>query len=177
MNCWLRNTLIKYTLKCANDHIFDGWFQNSSSFDKQNQDDLIHCPQCGSTMVEKTLMAPTVTGTKAQKSVAMPDLSIPEISNNEPMEGNPALATIPEPLVHGDKTVQAVVEKMRELRQWVEKNTDNVGDDFANKARKMHYGEEERRGIYGKATFEEAQDLIDDGIDFLPLPALPEDNN
>lgn len=86
-------------------------------------------------------------------------------------------ATIPEPLVHGDETMQAVVQKMRELRSWVEANTENVGDKFADKARKMHFGEEEHRGIIGKATFEEAQELIDDGVDFLPLPALPEDNN
>ena len=73
--------------------------------------------------------------------------------------------------------MRAVVDKMRELRTWVEDNAVNVGDKFAEKAREIHYGEEGAHGIFGKATFEEAQELIDEGVDFMPLPALPEDNN
>ena len=168
--------MIKYTLKCQNNHVFDGWFPNSIAFDDQNDMGLISCPSCGDTKIEKTLMAPSVTGTKKQsESTELLDSEAstpPQQTESELMP-----TTIPEPLVHGNETMQAVVEKMRELRSWVEANTENVGDKFADKARKMHFGEEDRQGIIGKATFEEAQELIDDGIDFLPLPALPEDNN
>lgn len=179
--------MIKYTLKCSNDHVFDGWFSNSGAFDEQKHMGLIACPSCGDVDISKTLMAPSVTGTKMQSAhyesedetatLVAPSNITPPQSNTETIEADPIPTTIPEPLVHGDKTMKAVVEKMRELRSWVEANTENVGDQFANKARKMHFGEEEHRGIIGKATFEEAQDLIDDGVDFMPLPVLPEDNN
>lgn len=168
--------MIKYTLKCSNDHVFDGWFSNSIAFDEQKDMGLVSCPSCGETEIKKTLMTPSITGAKTQgDSAEQTDTTVldaPIASDSELLP-----TTIPEPLVHGDETMQAVVEKMRELRSWVEANTENVGDKFADKARKMHFGEEERHGIIGKATFEEAQELIDEGVDFLPLPALPEDNN
>ncbi|MEP2942515.1 MAG: DUF1178 family protein [Hyphomicrobiales bacterium] len=168
--------MIKYTLKCSNGHVFDGWFSNSVAFDEQKDMGLVSCPSCGETEIKKTLMAPSITGTKTQgNSTEQPDAI--DLDTPIPRDSELLPTTIPEPLVHGDETMQAVVEKMRELRSWVEANTENVGDKFADKARKMHFGEEDRHGIIGKATFEEAQELIDDGVDFLPLPALPEDNN
>lgn len=168
--------MIKYTLKCSDGHMFDGWFGNSSAFDDQKDAGLVSCPYCGTPEIEKTLMTPTVTGTKMQTS---PHVCAPEKETQLPIvaDTNNAPTMIPEPLVHGDETMRAVVAKMRELRSWVQSNTENVGDKFAEQARKMHLGEEEHRGIFGKATFDEAQELIDDGVDFLPLPSLPEDNN
>lgn len=179
--------MIKYALKCSEDHLFDGWFSSSSAFESQKKMGLVTCPYCGTDEVEKTLMAPSVTGTKMQGQL---------VETAETEAGAPAMApvpapapvssvgdadiipaTIPEPLVHGDDTMRAVVDKMRELRTWVESNAVNVGDKFAEKAREIHYGEEDAHGIFGKATFEEAQELIDEGVDFMPLPALPEDNN
>ena len=179
--------MIKYALKCSEDHLFDGWFGSSSAFDKQKEMGLVTCPYCGTDEVEKTLMAPSVTGTKMQgetvetvtldaeasAAAAVPTVTPP----SEVSEADIIPATIPEPLVHGDDTMRAVVNKMRELRTWVEDNAVNVGDKFAEKAREIHYGEEDAHGIFGKATFEEAQELIDEGVDFMPLPALPEDNN
>lgn len=173
--------MIKYTLKCPDAHVFDGWFGSSSSFDKQKEMGLVSCPFCGSNEVEKTLMTPSVTGTKMQGEILPPlgddqdSVSEASVPQSEVIE--PVPSVIPEPLVHGDETLRAVVEKMRDLRAWVESNADNVGDKFAENARKMHYGEEGRRGIFGKATFDEAQELIDEGVEFLPLPSLPEDNN
>lgn len=117
-------------------------------------------------------MAPSVTGTKMQKG----DKEIPA-PTVVPYDDEPMPTVIPEPLVHGDVTMKAVVEKMRELRNWVENNAENVGEKFAEKARKMHFGKEKHHGIFGRATFDEAQGLMDDGIDFMPLPGLPEDNN
>ena len=149
---------------------------------------LVTCPYCGTDEVEKTLMAPSVTGTKMQgESVdaggentdgeAAASAPVPVPSPAVVSEADIIPATIPEPLVHGDDTMRAVIDKMRELRTWVEDNAVNVGDKFAEKAREIHYGEEDAHGIFGKATFEEAQELIDEGVDFMPLPALPEDNN
>ena len=148
------------------------------------------CPYCGSTEVEKTLMAPSVTGTKKQgdsvedsEASTVEGSDTPDTGLSAPAstltvsEADVVPATIPEPLVHGDDTMRAVVEKMRELRSWVQNNAVDVGDKFAQKAREIHYGDEENHGIFGKATFEEAQELIDEGVDFMPLPALPEDNN
>lgn len=179
--------MIKYALKCSEDHLFDGWFGSSSAFEKQQEMGLVTCPYCGTDQVEKTLMAPSVTGTKMQgetvDSAAADDgagapAPVPAQSPSSNIsEADIIPATIPEPLVHGDDTMRAVVDKMRELRTWVEGNAVNVGDKFAEKAREIHYGEEDAHGIFGKATFEEAQELIDEGVDFMPLPALPEDNN
>ena len=184
--------MIKYALKCSEDHLFDGWFGSSSAFEDQQKMGLITCPYCGTDEVEKTLMAPSVTGTKMQgevvETVTLDAEAVTEAAAAPVPEPVPAPAsgvseadvipaTIPEPLVHGDDTMRAVVDKMRELRSWVENNAVNVGDKFAEKAREIHYGEEDAHGIFGKATFEEAQELIDEGVDFMPLPALPEDNN
>lgn len=168
--------------------MFDGWFANSATFDHQKSAGLITCPVCGAEEVEKALMAPTVTGTKKQGLVIEHDEPSPKDGGQviAPAPTHPVAldigpevlpTTIPEPLLHGDDTMRAVVEKMRELRSWVEDNAVNVGDKFAEKAREIHYGDDEPKGIYGKATFEEAQELIDEGVDFMPLPALPEDNN
>jgi len=169
--------VIKYTLKCSNEHIFDGWFSNSGAFDEQKEMGLVACPSCGSSNIEKTLMAPSVTGTKMQGENSRTHEALTTRALPVPIEPELMSATIPEPLLHGDATMQAVIQKMRELRSWVEANTENVGDKFAERARKMHFGEEDRHGIIGKATFEEAQELLDDGVDFFPLPGLPEDNN
>ena len=181
--------MIKYALKCSEDHLFDGWFGSSAAFDKQKEMGLVTCPYCGTDEVEKTLMAPSVTGTKMQgesvdaggentdgEAAASAPVPVPSPASTV-SEVDIIPATIPEPLVHGDDTMRAVIDKMRELRTWVEDNAVNVGDKFAEKAREIHYGEEDAHGIFGKATFEEAQELIDEGVDFMPLPALPEDNN
>ena len=120
-------------------------------------------------------MAPSVTGTKMQGEAvetvtldaeASAAAAVPAVAPPlEVSEADIIPATIPEPLVHGDDTMRAVVDKMRELRSWVENNAVNVGDKFAEKAREIHYGEEDAHGIFGKATFEEAQELIDEGVD------------
>ena len=121
-------------------------------------------------------MAPAVTGTKMQGDPSQPPSKGKKAASPD-LETGLLPAIVPEPLVHGDDTMQAVIAKMRELRSWVENNAENVGERFAEKARKIHYGEEDHRGIFGKATFDEVQRLMDDGIDFLPLPGLPEDNH
>ena len=141
--------MIRFSLACQNEHSFDGWFRNSEDFEKQKKRGLIACPDCGSVKVEKALMAPSVsTGRKREKMA---------LAMNA--EQKKALAQL-----------KALSEKLRE-------NADYVGDKFAEEARKIHFGETDPRGIYGEATPEEAKDLVEDGVEFMPLPVFPDDRN
>jgi hypothetical protein len=141
--------MIRFSLACQNEHSFDGWFRNSEDFEKQKKRGLIACPDCGSVKVEKALMAPSVsTGRKREKMA---------LAMNA--EQKKAMAQL-----------KALSEKMRE-------NADYVGDKFAEEARKIHFGETDPRGIYGEATPEEAKSLVEDGVEFMPIPVFPEDRN
>jgi hypothetical protein len=141
--------MIRFSLHCDNDHDFDGWFRSGEDFETQNKRGLVSCPTCHSAKVEKALMAPAVTtGRKAEK-VAL-------IASDE------------------QRKMMAMVKEMAEN---VRKTADYVGDKFAEEARKIHFGDAEARGIYGEATVEEARQLADDGVEFMPLPLLPEDQN
>jgi hypothetical protein len=147
--------MIRYDLQCENGHSFDGWFRDSAAYDAQAAARLVTCSVCGSTTVEKQLMAPRL-GVKANRKDSEPQKMLAG-----PMEPK----------------AQALLKVMRELRSEVEKNAENVGRQFAEEARRIHYGEAEKRGIYGEATGEEARNLIEEGIDVHPLPKLPEDSN
>ncbi len=148
--------MIRYSLACEKDHEFDGWFAGSEAFEKQLKRGLVECPECGSIKVHKALMTP----------------GVPRKSNTK-AEDTPVKALN----VPADPKVQALVEMVRQLREHVKTNADYVGDQFAEKARRIHYGEEEARGIYGEATIEQAMELHEEGVDVLPLPKLPEDGN
>ena len=146
--------MIRYDLICGEGHSFDGWFSNSGSFDEQAEAGLVSCPTCGSNAVEKQLMTPGI-----------------------PIKGN-RRSEAKQPVFTGTDPRQAMLLKMmRELRQSVEANADYVGDKFAEEARRIHYEEAEKRGIYGEATIEEAKSLVEEGIEVHPLPKLPEDTN
>jgi hypothetical protein len=141
--------MIHLALRCEHDHAFDGWFRNSEDFEKQKKSGLVSCPSCGSSSVDKALMAPSVsTGRKKEKMA---------LAMNAAQKK--AMAEL-----------KALTEKMRE-------NADYVGDKFAEEARKIHFGEADQRGIYGEATAEEAKSLAEDGVEFMPLPVIPDDQN
>ena len=146
--------MIRYDLICNDGHEFDGWFRDSGTYDSQAGSGLVTCPQCGSAKVGKQLMTPGIPAKANRKSIAA-----------KPMfaSGNPRQAQL--------------LAMMREVRQQVEANADYVGDKFAEEARKIHYEEAEKRGIYGEATAEDASALVEEGIDIHPLPRLPEDGN
>ena len=148
--------MIRYDLICDKGHAFDGWFSDSEAFEKQVKRGFVECSQCGSTRVEKQLMAPRV-GTKSNKK-----------SDAKPQR----MAAVP-----ADPRMAEMMTMMREMRRHVEETAENVGDKFADEARKIHYGETEERGIFGNATADEAKSLIEEGIEVLPLPRLPEDRN
>ena len=139
--------MISYTLICAKEHEFEGWFQNAAAFDEQKAARKIVCPVCGSKKVEKGLMAPSVA-TAERKQAA-----------------------------RETKMKAALYQGLKQMRAEVEKNCDYVGADFAEEARKIHYGETEARNIYGEATPEEARELDDEGIEVQAIPWVDSKEN
>ena len=156
--------MIRYALRCERDHTFESWFQSSSAFDQQVKRKLVTCPVCGSANIEKAIMAPQIVSKKGRKRTPPVPAQAPEAPRPDPT-----------PLMMAQE--RELRAKLKELRDHIIKNADNVGDRFANEARKMHYGEIEHRPIYGEASPDEARTLIDEGIEVSPLPVLPEDRN
>ena len=135
--------MISFNIKCANDHVFEAWFNSGDAYDKQAAAGEIACPICGNCTVEKAPMAPRVNMGKSRQVAT---------------KGPPAAM---------------IREVINEIHRHVEKNTENVGEEFAEEARRIHYGEAEERGIRGVASDEEVQDLADENIDVCRLPTLP----
>jgi hypothetical protein len=160
--------MIRYTLRCEREHTFESWFQNSAAYDSQAKRKLVSCPVCDSVKVEKAIMAPRIVGKKGrERAEPVPAPAAP------PAE--PPVAAGSTPLLMAQE--RELRAKIKELRDHIVKNADNVGEKFPNEARKMHYGEIEHRPIYGEASPEEAKSLIDEGVEVSPLPVLPDDRN
>lgn len=141
--------MIKYTLKCDQDHAFESWFQSAKAYDSLAAAGHLSCAMCGSGEVSKAIMAPRVR--PARTAVAK--------AGAQPMALNAP-----------NSDAEAALAKMR---AHVEQNSDYVGNDFAKAAREMHLGEAPERSIYGSAGPEEAKALIEDGVPVLPLPFMP----
>lgn len=146
--------MIRYALACENGHRFESWFADSNAFDTLRAADAVLCPECSSAAVEKTLMTPQVA--TARKKDAKKDKM--RLAANHGMRAE-------------------AVAALRKIRDHVTENADYVGDKFPEEARKIHYEEAEPRGIYGEATGEEAKALDEEGVEFHPLPVLPEEQN
>ena len=142
--------MIHYSLVCDKSHKFDGWFANAAAYDAQKLRGLVTCPICLTTTVDKAIMAPAVNRTDNSEKVS---LSI------------------------GHPEHQKLRDAMLALRNKVTSEADYVGDKFADEARKIHFKEVDPRGIYGEATKEEVAGLLEDGVDFMPLPSLKEEHN
>ena len=140
--------MITYSLACDNQHKFDAWFRSAEAYEEQHAQGIVTCPVCGSLKVEKALMAPALRMTSDKISV----------STGHPMQSE-------------------IREFLRAMRKKVTSEADYVGDKFAEEARKIHFKEADARGIYGEATRDEVAELLDEGVDFLPLPQLPEEAN
>jgi hypothetical protein len=141
--------VIRFSLICEHDHEFEAWFRSGDDFEAQKRRGFVDCPTCGSSKVQKALMAPAVSTGRKREKIA---LAMGEAQKE-------AMAQL-----------KALSRKMRE-------NADYVGDKFAEEARKIHFGETDQRGIYGEATPEEAKGLADDGVEFMPIPVFPDDRN
>jgi hypothetical protein len=157
--------VIRYALVCHQDHAFESWFANSTAYDKQVKRKLVTCPVCDSAKVEKAIMAPRLA--RKDKSTSMP-------APVEAPVSAPTEATTPVMISPQEREFRA---KLKELREQLTSNSDNVGKKFPEEARKMHYGEIEHRSIYGEASPQDAKALHEEGIEFHPLPVLPDERN
>jgi hypothetical protein len=146
--------MIHYQLCCAEGHEFDGWFSGSAGFEVQAAQNLIACPSCGDTNVNRALMAPSLARKGRDVTIIPPEPPAPE---------QKLAVQLPEP-------VRTALQK---LRTEIERNCDYVGENFATEARKIHYGEAAPRGIYGESTPEEVEALADDGIEIAQIPWVP----
>jgi hypothetical protein len=135
--------MIRYALRCKNEHEFDAWFRSGDAYDEQRAKMGVECPDCGSHEVEKALMAPSLAKGALTKTATPP----PE-------------------------AMRKMHVMMSALRKHVEENSDYVGDKFAEEARRIHYGETEKHDIYGEATLDEARELLEEGVEVAPLPGL-----
>ena len=138
--------MIVFDLKCGKSHVFEAWFPDNATFESQCKDRKIECPVCGGKKIEKAPMAPNIA-----------------VSNT----AGGAKA--------GEETAAAAkfLSKCRELREEVEKNSDYVGPQFAEEARRIHYGESDKRSIYGEASDRDAQELHEEGVPIASIPWLP----
>jgi hypothetical protein len=156
--------MIRYNLRCEQGHAFESWFQSSSAYETQEKRKLVNCPSCGSAKVERAIMAPQIVSKKARETAAPAPAASTDVTA-------PASTSL---MMAQERELRA---KLKELRDHIVKNADNVGERFPNEARKMHYGDIEHRPIYGEASPDEARALIDEGVEVSPLPVLPDDRN
>ena len=147
--------MITYQLKCTSGHEFEAWFRNSAGYDEQCASGDISCPLCGDQEITKAIMAPAI-GKKGNSSTPS-------------VEPNPEL----DPEQRASEVAREVLDAVESIRQHVEDNCDYVGNDFAEEARKIHYGEADERGIYGEATAEDNQALDEEGIEVFRIPTGP----
>ena len=141
--------MIKYNLKCHNDHEFESWFSDSKEFDKLNKKNLLECIYCNSRKIDKSIMSPMVSNSINERDV-----------QNE--------------LTH--KIIKQEKQKLLELRKFVEKNFDYVGKDFSKKVREVYYDKKNKKAIYGTTTPKEREDLSEEGIDLFSIPWVNKDN-
>ena len=160
--------MILYRLRCSKGHEFESWFKDSKSYERQEKKSLIGCAVCGDSKVARAVMSPRIGNAGKAMVVAEPPTA-------------PAPAPAPTPQQQQMAALAKHIPKeMREtllkLREQVEKNCEHVGPKFAEEARKIHYGESDKRGIYGETSDEEAEALAEEGIEFGRLSWIPRGN-
>jgi hypothetical protein len=161
--------MIHYNLRCERGHAFESWFQSSAAYEQQEKRKLVNCPVCGSAKVERAIMAPRIVSKNARDRDEPVPAAAPAPAATE------VAATASTPLLMAQE--RELRAKLKELRDHIVKNADNVGERFPNEARKMHYGDIEHRPIYGEASPDEARALVEEGVEVSPLPVLPDDRN
>ena len=140
--------MIKYNLKCENEHEFESWFSNSDEFEKLNLKGLLECIYCSSKKIKKSIMAPMVSFSKKD------EIQIETINKKLKNEKN----------------------KLMNLRNYIEKNFEFVGADFSKKVREIYYDKKNKKAIYGTTTLKEREELAEEGIDLLSIPWVNKDN-
>jgi hypothetical protein len=161
--------MIRYALVCQKGHGFDGWFRSSDDYDAQRKRRLVSCPSCGTTKVEKAVMAPRVVPS---------DKAASRRRKGEPKNPSPEVpAPDNTPSLVASAEHREMLQKLRQIRDEVLKKSEYVGPRFAEEARKIHSEDAPERGIYGEATPAEVKSLSEEGIDVFPIPVLPDDKN
>ena len=140
--------MIKYHLKCHNEHELESWFSNSKEYDKLKKKGLLECIYCSSKKINKSIMAPTILGLK---------------------EKDPQIETI-------NKDFKDKKNELLNLRNYIENNFDYVGKDFSKKVREIYYDKKNKKAIYGTTTSEEREELAKEGIDLFSIPWINKDN-
>ena len=159
--------MILYRLRCSKGHEFESWFKDSKTYERQERKSLIGCAICGDSKVERAVMAPRLGKSGKEKTVEA-SAGVPEaVPAPQQQQQMAALAR------HMPKELR---EALLKVREHVEKNCEPVGEKFAEEARKIHYGESDKRGIYGETTDKEAEELAEEGIEFGRLPWIPRGN-
>ncbi len=155
--------MICYQLRCSDGHQFEGWFRSGQEFDRQAAGGLVECPACGGREVERALMAPAVVGSAKRRRPAATNVS------SEPVAEGEVIPPGRTPSVAGElpAALRALLGRMREE---IERKCENVGNEFADTALRMHRGEEEKRGIYGETTETEREILAEEGVEVARIP-------
>jgi len=137
--------VIKFTLRCGADHEFEGWFRDNAAFEEQAEKGVLTCPVCGDAKVAKSIMAPSIRTSESAEAARAEQKT----------------------------KLETFMKGLKAAHEHVEKNFENVGERFAEEARAIHYGEKEKRDIFGQTTADEAKNLHDEGVTFSFLPPLP----
>ncbi|MEW4447926.1 DUF1178 family protein [Qipengyuania sp. JC766] len=157
--------MIVFDLKCDNSHRFECWFKSSGDFEEQSSRGLVSCPQCGSGVVAKAPMAPAVPKKSAGEG-RRNRLEPKSAPADQPLAGGSLLPEVAKAL----QTIAKAQAKALEKSTW-------VGEKFADKARAMHYGEADEAPIHGRASRDDAEALLEEGITVAPIlfPIAPPD--
>ncbi len=154
--------MIVFNLSCSQHHQFDGWFRSADEFARQAAKQMVACPICGDQQIVKQLSAPRLNMGAVNESAGAESIS-------SPAEDEPVDAPVQE-VATAAMAPDLQAHMLKEFKQFVINNTENVGGNFAETARKMHYGEEAHRNIRGRVSTEESAALREEGIDTLGLP-------
>ena len=158
--------MILYRLRCSRGHEFDSWFKDSKTYERQEKKSLIGCAVCGDSKIARAIMSPRIGKKKGKTEIEVPPPTPAPAPTPEQQQMAALARTMPKELR----------DALLKVRAEVEKNCEHVGDRFAEEARKIHYGESDKRGIYGETSDEEAEALAEEGIEFGRLPWLPRGN-
>jgi hypothetical protein len=167
--------MILYRLRCSKGHEFESWFRDSKTYERQEKKSVIGCAVCGDTEVTRAIMAPHI-GKKGKAEGDAPAEAAPPAPLAESAPGPSPGPTAQQMAALARKMPEELREALLKVRAEVEKNCEHVGDKFAEEARKIHYGESDKRGIYGETTDKEAEALAEEGIEFGRLPWIPRGN-
>jgi len=170
--------MIRYALVCDAAHEFDSWFSTSASFEDLAKRSLLTCPVCGSAKVERAIMAPNIARNDRVAHAEKASDAERAAGAVEPEQSAPASEpATPAPVALMSEKDMAMRAMVAALHRHVTENAEHVGPRFAQEALKIHHGETPARPIFGQATVADARMLREEGVDFLPLPELPDSQN